>query len=143
MKLVMEPLLAELDIKLVYILAGILLVLAVLAIIKKVVKLGIIILIVALAVTTLGPKAKQIQENLNIKVADGVVSVTLDGMEYNLDREVIKEIRMESGLSIGKYKVTTTLNNGADGVSFDLPLFMGDTVKQFAVKNRIKLEVID
>lgn len=136
----LEPILANVDTKVILIVAGILVISGILAIIKKVVKLGLVMLVVAILVSTLIPMAQSFQEKYSINVSNGVIALKVDGKEYNIDKENCKSITIENkGLST--YLVSAEFNAGR--LAITMPGFMVNKIKDFGEKHKIPIKMLE
>jgi len=128
MEMILEPILAELDHRVIIGAVALLLIVGVLALVKKVVKLGIVVIVIALAVSTLGPMAKSFQEDYKFSIEDGAIHMTISGAEYEISRESYKEIVIVNK-GMGKYEVQAVSNDGE--LKVIVPSFMISKIQDF------------
>ena len=97
---------SNIDTKYVYIAVAILGVAFIISLVKKAIKLGILVLVIALLLTYGGSMVSKIQEKYNINVEGDTITAVVDGKEYTLDLELVSEIVITD---IGKGKVKVAI----------------------------------
>lgn len=129
-----------LDIRYVYLAVAILGVTVVVSFIKKAVKVGIAVLIIALLISYGGVWASKIQEKYNVNIEEGSINITIDGKVHNINLEETGEI-VATDLGNGKVKLTIKGNDEHKSIQTEVVLlrFMYDTVKRQANKLGIKV----
>lgn len=129
---------SNIDTKYVYIAVAILGVAFIISLVKKAIKLGILVLVIALLLTYGGSMVSKIQEKYNINVEGDTITAVVDGKEYTLDLELVSEIVVTD---IGKGKVKVAIKaadeNKSKVAEVEMYRFMFNAVK----KQVEKLEV--
>lgn len=97
----------------IWIAAGIVGVLGLLAILKKAIKLGIMVLVIALAITYGGSVINNVRDTYQIEVEGSYISMVVNEKEYSIDLSDIKSV--------------TVVNIGDGGVELDI--VSGDNTK--------------
>lgn len=138
METLLEPILAELDYRVVIGAVAILLIVGVLALVKKVIKVGIVVIILALSLSTLGPMAQSFQENYKFNVENGAIHIVLSGNEYTIDKDLCEEINMTSK-GIKGYELEAVFEDGTLRVM--IPTFMMGKIQAFGNKHGIPMNI--
>ena len=138
METLLEPILAELDYRVVIGAVAILLIVGALALVKKVIKVGIVVIILALSLSTLGPMAQSFQENYKFNVENGVIHIVLSGNEYTIDKDLCEEINMTSK-GIKGYELEAVFEDGTLRVM--IPTFMVEKIQAFGNKHGIPMNI--
>lgn len=142
-----EQLLGSLDPTIVYVCLGLLVVLLLLAIIKKAIGIAITVGIIAVLVYCLVPAAKDFQENFHIGMADNAIEITVDGKEYTLsieedENEVkLKNVEIER-TSEGEYNIVSSYDDGSKSY-FTIPGYMRQTILNYMKKLKIDYKLIE
>ena len=126
---------SNIDTKYVYIAVAILGVEFIISLVKKAIKLGILVLVIALLLTYGGSMVSKIQEKYNINVEGDTITAVVDGKEYTLDLELVSEIVITD---IGKGKVKVAIKaadeNKSKVAEVEMYRFMFNAVKKQAEK---------
>lgn len=126
---------SNIDTKYVYIAVAILGVAFIISLVKKAIKLGILVLVIALLLTYGGSMVSKIQEKYNINVEGDTITAVVDGKEYTLDLELVSEIVITD---IGKGKVKVAIKaadeNKSKVAEVEMYRFMFNAVKKQAEK---------
>lgn len=138
MTTMLEPILGNLDNRIVIVFIVIMAICLILALIKKVFKVAIFVAILAIAASFLMPIAKDFQEKYQFSLEDGTAIIKVEGQEYKLDRIECKNIEMENKGSAG-YELRAETSDGT--LDIIVPTFMLDSVKHFAERYGIPIEV--
>ena len=134
MDIVLQPILSELDPRVITGVVVLLLIVGVLALIKKVIKIGVIVIILALSMSTLGPMAHSFQENYKFNVENGVIRVVLDGAEYEIDKDLCKKITL-TNKGVTGYEVEAEFKD--EILKIVVPTFMMSKIQAFGNKHDI------
>lgn len=140
METLLEPILAELDMKVVIVAVGILLTIGIIALVKKVMKAGISVIIVAILIATLGPMAQSFQENYRFNIEGGVMQIGLGENDYVIDRDSCKEIKL-TNKGIAGYEVEAVFEDGL--LKIMIPTFMMGQIVTFSDRYNIPTTVIE
>jgi len=131
---------SNIDTKYVYIAVAILGVAFIISLVKKAIKLGILVLIIALLLTYGGSMVSKIQEKYNINVEGDTITAVVDGKEYTLDLELVSEIVITD---IGKGKVKVAIKaadeNKSKVAEVEMYRFMFNAVKKQAEKLEVPI----
>lgn len=138
MTTMLEPILGTLDTRIVMVFVGIMAICIVLSLIKKAFKVAIIVAILAILVSMLVPLANEFQEKYKFSLEDGIVSITLDGQEYTIDRLECESIYLENKGMDG-YALVIQMEEGVFQVT--IPRFMLESMQNFAERYNIPLDV--
>lgn len=135
----LQPILAELDPNIVYLVVAVFAVLLVLTVIKKAIKLTIIVAVITGCVFMLAPMAEDFQERYQFTVEDSQVILKVDGREYIIDNPTnIKEAKL---VYTGKQTIDVVIKYTDTNLGFTVPVFMGDTIKDFFEEYDVKYKV--
>lgn len=137
----LEPILSQLKTEYILIFVGIMAVCAILAIIKKAVKVGIIVIVLALAVGSLAPMATEFQKDYKFEVVDGQAHMYVKGEEYIVDRREVKTMELENKNG-SQYKLIVYCTDG-DSIQVLIPSFMRDPLFDFADQYGLDYEIRD
>ena len=141
MDIILGDMLSQLDPKVVYIFVGVMIISAVLAIIKKAIKIGIIVVIIALSVSTLGPMAKEFQDKYKFSIDSGVATIQAENNTIKLDKNTIKDIELINK-GVNGYELKVKYKD--DGYShIKIPTFMAPLVKEYATKYSIPAKLVE
>lgn len=135
---VLEPFLAELDYRLVIIIAVVLLITAIIAIIKKAIKVGLIVMIIALMIGYVAPTAFEFQRDYKIGVEDAAIHMVIKGQTFTIESNSCKEIILED---IGNLTYSLTAKYSDGNITVKIPRFMTDAVIAFGNKYGVKVTV--
>lgn len=135
---VIYPIMAQLNSKTLVIIAAILIVAGLIAVIKKVIKLGFIIVVISLLIFALAPSAKTFQEKYSFKVNDDMAYITVNGSSYIINADEITSMKINDNKGNG-YKVM--FNDGSDNESITIPSFMCPLFTSFASKYNINTTI--
>lgn len=138
---ILEPILAQLKTEYILIFVGIMIVCAILAIIKKAVKVCIIVVALGLAVGALAPMASSFQENYSFKVEHGSAIVKIKGQEFKIDKDEVKSLLFENKNG-AEYILSVSFNDGSN-MTIRVPNFMRDSIIEFADHYHLKSEIRD
>lgn len=131
---------SNIDTKYVYIAVAILGVAFIISLVKKAIKLGILVLVIALLLTYGGSMVSKIQEKYNINVEGDTITAVVDGKEYTLDLELVSEIVITD---IGKGKVKVAIKaadeNKSKVAEVEMYRFMFNAVKKQAEKLEVPI----
>lgn len=131
---------SNIDTKYVYIAVAILGVAFIISLVKKAIKLGILVLVIALLLTYGGSMVSKIQEKYNINVKGDTITAVVDGKEYTLDLELVSEIVITD---IGKGKVKVAIKaadeNKSKVAEVEMYRFMFNAVKKQAEKLEVPI----
>lgn len=131
---------SNIDTKYVYIAVAILGVAFIISLVKKAIKLGILVLVIALLLTYGGSMVSKIQEKYNINVEGDTITAVVDGKEYTLDLELVSEIVITD---IGKGKVKVAIKaadeNKSKVAEVEMYRFMFNAVKKQAEKLKVPI----
>ncbi len=131
---------SNIDTKYVYIAVAILGVAFIISLVKKAIKLGILVLVIALLLTYGGSMVSKIQEKYNINVEGDTITAVVDGKEYTLDLELVSEIVVTD---IGKGKVKVAIKaadeNKSKVAEVEMYRFMFNAVKKQAEKLEVPI----
>lgn len=131
---------SNMDTKYVYIAVAILGVAFIISLVKKAIKLGILVLVIALLLTYGGSMVSKIQEKYNINVEGDTITAVVDGKEYTLDLELVSEIVITD---IGKGKVKVAIKaadeNKSKVAEVEMYRFMFNAVKKQAEKLEVPI----
>lgn len=131
---------SNIDTKYVYIAVAILGVTFIISLVKKAIKLGILVLVIALLLTYGGSMVSKIQEKYNINVEGDTITAVVDGKEYTLDLELVSEIVITD---IGKGKVKVAIKaadeNKSKVAEVEMYRFMFNAVKKQAEKLEVPI----
>lgn len=126
------------DIKYIYIAAGIVALAGLIAIIKKVFKLGIAILVISILFTYGGRLAHSFQEKYNFKVEGTKVYMVIDDREHSIDFNVIESIdAFDTGGGMVNLDITT--DRGGKVSIKKVPRFIFNGIKKPAEKSGITI----
>lgn len=114
------------DPRAIWIAAGIVGVLGLLAILKKAIKLGILVLVIALAITYGGSAINNIKDTYQIEVEGSYISMVVDKKEYSIDLSDINSVNV--------------ININKDGVELDI--ISGDNTKMNITVPKILFNMI-
>lgn len=114
------------DPRAIWIAAGIVGVLGLLAILKKAIKLGILVLVIALAITYGGSAINNIKDTYQIEVEGSYISMVVDEKEYSIDLSDINSVNV--------------ININEDGVELDI--ISGDNTKMNITVPKILFNMI-
>ncbi len=125
-----------LDVKYLYAAVAIIVIAAVIALIKKAIKVGLVVLVIALAITYGGMVIKDFQQKYNIDVNGTVISMTMEGKDYTFDYKAVKQIDAQD-LGTGNVKLDIETITGRMFIT--VPRFIFDSIKVQASKYDIKI----
>jgi len=112
----------------------------IISLVKKAIKLGILVLVIALLLTYGGSMVSKIQEKYNINVEGDTITAVVDGKEYTLDLELVSEIVITD---IGKGKVKVAIKaadeNKSKVAEVEMYRFMSNAVKKQAEKLEVPI----
>lgn len=101
----MNELLMKVDPTMWYILGGILVLLVVVSLIKSAIKLAVCIGLLAIAFLFFGPASGKIQEQYNVRYEQGVIAVTVEGVETKISTVDLKQVKLEKSETGDSYVV--------------------------------------
>ncbi len=131
---------SNINTKYVYMAVAILGVAFIISLVKKAIKLGILVLVIALLLTYGGSMVSKIQEKYNINVEGDTITAVVDGKEYTLDLELVSEIVITD---IGKGKVKVAIKaadeNKSKVAEVEMYRFMSNAVKKQAEKLEVPI----
>lgn len=135
---VLEPFLAELDYRLVIVIAAVLLITAIVALVKKAIKVGLVVMVIALMVGYIAPTAFEFQRDYKIGVEDAAIHMVIKGQTFKIESNSCKEIILED---IGNltYGLTAKYNDG--NITVKIPRFMTDAVIAFGNKYGVPVTI--
>lgn len=136
----LAPILSEIEPTYIWMLVGICAIVLLLSLLKKAVKLAITVLIIGLCATAVVPWAQNFQEKYQIRVEDGALAMKIDGEDFFIDREGIKSMQLVND-GFGNYSLGITYKDGLQTIK--LPTFMTNTIKEFAERYYIPIEVLE
>lgn len=123
-----------LDPKVLWISACIVGVLGLLALLKKAIKAGILIIVIALVITYGGSVVQGIQEKYNLDVDGSIVSMEIDGKKMSLD---IADINSCKVISQTEDKVKLEIQSGSSAtLTVDIPKVMFNVLKPM-IKDKV------
>lgn len=126
------------DPKAIWIAAGIVGVLGLLAIIKKAVKIGVLVLVIALAITYGGSVVNNIRDTYQIEVNGSHISMVVDNKDYSIDLADIKSIEKVSKSNDG---VELNIVSGSNtNMNITVPEVLYNLIKPVAEKQGIELK---
>lgn len=131
---------AGIDPKIVIICAIVLVVLALIALIKKAFKVGIIVLLLAIILGGGGLSLDKIASQFGIEFDGSNVELRLGGQEYSIDVNEIAGVEVEDGVN-GKCSLTVNFEDGTSG-SYEIPTYMKGVIKGVAGKAGVPYKVI-
>lgn len=134
------PILSELNPTYVWIFVGICAILVVLSIVKKAIKLALIVGLIGLCVSVVAPWAQDFQEKYKINFDNGALVMKVNGEDFRLDKEAIKSMQLVND-GFGNYSLGITYDDGLQTIG--LPTFMTNTIKEFADRYSIPIEVLE
>lgn len=135
----LQPILAELDPTVVYIVVGLFAVLLILTVIKKAVKLALIVAIIMGCVFMLAPMAEDFQEKYSVVTETDQILIKVDGREYEINNPTaIKEAKL---VYTGKQTIDVKIKYTDTNLNFNVPVFMGEGIKEFFEKHNIAYKV--
>lgn len=140
MNLIFGEMLSQVNPKVVYVVVGILLVSFVISLVKQAIKLAILVLIVTVGVSVLGPTATAFQDRYKFNISNGIATIQVDGKEIKLDKDEITKIELVNG-GVAGYVVNVTYKDGLSSVT--VPTFMSSMIKSYADKHKIQVEMHD
>ena len=131
---------SNIDTKYVYIAVAILGVAFIISLVKKAIKLGILVLVIALLLTYGGSMVSKIQEKYNINVEGDTITAVVDGKEYTLDLELVSEI-VKTDILKGMVKVAIKAadENKSKVAEVEMYRFMFNAVKKQAEKLEVPI----
>lgn len=136
---ILQPILAELDPSVVYIVVAVFAVLLVLTIIKKAIKLAIIVAIITGCIFMLAPMAEDFQEKYSFTVESDQLIIKTGGREYKLNNPTaIKEAKL---VYTGKQTIDVKIKYTDTNLNFTIPVFMGEGIKDFLEQYDIPYKV--
>lgn len=125
------------DTKYLYIAVGILVILMVIAIVKKLLKVGILILILTVGTSTLIPIVNDFKNNYGFTIGEDTVTVMIKGEEMEIDKTMLSNIEFKKEAD-GSYSV----NIGGE-TQLVLPKAIVGMVDSYAEKNGIQLKITE
>ena len=140
MNMLLGNILSQLDYRVVYIFVGIVFISAILAIIKRAIKIGIVVIIIALSMSTLGPMAKNFQDTYKFSVNNGIATIKTDSGTVTLDKNTIKNLQLING-GVNGYELKVTYADGLTDIK--IPSFMAALVKDYTNKYNIPAQITD
>lgn len=148
MSIFIDQMLGSIDPMIIYVCVFMLAFVAVLSIIKKVIWLGICILVLAAGVYVIAPMAKEYQENFSIYVNDetNALVMVIDGREISIGGEYDDEIGINDidieRLSSGEYELVIKYNNNEIS-KFQVPGFMRKPIVNYLNKNSYEYTMLE
>ena len=133
-----EQILGTLDPKVVYLCIAVLVVLLIITIVKKFAVAAIIVVLVGVGMYSLVPAALDFQENYSISREDGIVTIRVDGKEFqfgnsikNADKDIpaIKQATL-TRQSDGTYTLKIFYVDGGVG-TFNVPGYMRSALNKY------------
>lgn len=135
----LEPILGQLDRRVIILFIAIMAVGIILALIKKVFKIVFVLgAFVAIALLIM-PMAEDFQERYQFSLANGELSITVDGEEYTIDRLECKEITVTNLGLDGGYSLSANL--GDEVLNIKIPVFMVSSIEGFADRYDIPIKI--
>lgn len=129
-----------LDIKYVYMAVGILILAGVISFIKRAVKLGVTIIILALLLNYGGNYVHNFQQKYNIHITKDTVSMCVDGKDYSISLNNIERVEYTMA-GAGVFNVSVYYKDNTGKVSkatFKVPTYMLEVIKQQVEKLGVK-----
>lgn len=137
----LEPILAQVKTEYIIIFVGIMVICAILAIIKKAFKVGVIVVVLGLFVGMLAPMAKDFQKNYSFNIENGTAMIKIQGQEFEIDKDEVKSFVLEN--KNGKeYTLAVSFTDGSN-LGIRVPTFMRDSLVEFAEHYHINHEIKD
>lgn len=121
-----------LDIKYIYMAVGILILAGAISFIKRAVKLGATIMILALLLSYGGNYVHDFQQKYNIHITKDTVSMRVDGKDYSISLNNIERVEYTMA-GTGVFNVDVYYKDNTDKTSkatFKVPTYMLEVIKQ-------------
>ncbi|MGL5440161.1 MAG: hypothetical protein ACRDA4_07230 [Filifactoraceae bacterium] len=119
-----------------YLIAGVLIILIVIGIIKKAIKLTVVICILLAINLYLVPIAKDLKDKYKVTLENGVIVMSVEGKEIKLDPKECKEIKIIPN-DEGSYTLRAVMKDGEKDVK--IPKFVVKYVENKAKEINIKV----
>lgn len=127
-----------LDIRYVYAAIAILVLAGIISIIKKAIRLGITVLILALLLNYGGQYIHKFQQNYNINVKGDVVQLTVGGQTHQISLSGMKRVELFN-LGNGYYRITLYYEEDETSqLTVKVPTYMVDVIKSYAITQGIE-----
>lgn len=139
MENMLQPILAELDPKVVYIVVAMFALLVVLAIVKKALKIAIVVAVFGSCIFLLAPAAKEFQSNFKINTEQGAIHLLSEGQEYTIDN--FANIKKATLIYNGKQQIEVDIEYNESFLNFTVPAFMGEQIKEFFDSHDVKYKI--
>ena len=140
MESMLEPILGNIDVNILWIFIAIMGVCIILSIIKKAIKLTIFVAAIAAIAIVLVPMAQDFQTKYNFQMENGSIVMTINGEEVSVEKDICKEIELENKGSQG-YELRAVTDEGT--LDIIIPTFMKEGVEVFADRYGIPIEVME
>lgn len=128
-----------LDMRYVYVAIAILVLAGIISIIKKAIRLGITVLILALLLNYGGQYIYKFQQNYNINVKGDVMQLTVGGQTHQISLSGIKRVELFN-LGNGYYRITLYYEkeDETSQLTVKVPTYMVDVIKSYAITQGIE-----
>jgi len=128
----------DIDTRVIYIAVVVILIAGLLAVIKKAVKLGIIVLIIALLVGYGGSFLNSIKERYDFSINGTELYVRVMNNEYNIELVDVKEINVQD---LGNGNVKMEIYD-TEGKAYTTPITINGTIYQLIKKQVSKHDIV-
>lgn len=115
-------LIAGLDTKVIYIVCGVIIVLGVLALIKKIISIGITIIVIALMMSYGGSVMDKIKEEYGVGIQGSIISMDIGGEKQEIDVSLIDSIEKIGDSDAGKVNILVI--SGENEVEVEVPIIV-------------------
>ena len=140
MESMLEPILGTIDTRVIWVFIAVMGICIILSIIKKAIKLTVVIGIIAAIAIFVAPMAEDFQSRYHFEMVDGAITMTINGEEVSVEKDICKEIELENKGAEG-YELRAVTTDGT--LDIMIPTFMRDGIKTFAERYGIPIEVRD
>ena len=135
----LEPLLAELDPKIIWIIVGLFVALLIITLIKKAIKLTLTVACVIVALMILTPMAEDFQSKYKFDIADGKAYITAEGQEFII--EELNKVKDAKFVYNGLNGVDVSIKYTDTNMNFNVPSFLAESIQEYFDKYDIPYKI--
>lgn len=135
----LEPILAELDPRILWVIVGLFVALLIITLIKKAIKLTLTVACIIAALMILMPMAEDFQSKYNFDIEDGKAYITTEGQEFII--EELSKVKEAKFIYNGINGVDVSIKYTDTNMNFNVPSFLAESIQEYFDKYDIPYKI--